>query len=126
MRVTPPAWSATAWRWTCVPSAWSATGRRWWSSRCKQRVDELTVRSPVAGTVANLAVTEKTRVAADAALITVVDLSAFEIEFQVAESYAGDIKAGMAAADHARGARHCQASSPRSPPRCGRTRSSGA
>lgn len=63
----------------------------------KQRVAELTVRSPVAGTVANLAVTEKTRVAADAALITVVDLSAFEIEFQVAESYAGDIKPGMAA-----------------------------
>jgi len=27
----------------------------------------------------------------------VVDLSAFEIEFQVAESYAGEIKAGMAA-----------------------------
>jgi HlyD family secretion protein len=64
----------------------------------QQRVGELTVRSPVAGTVANLAVTEKTRVAADAALITVVDLSAFEIEFQVAESYAGEIKAGMAAA----------------------------
>lgn len=35
--------------------------------------------------------------AADAALITVVDLSAFEIEFQVAESYAAEIKAGMAA-----------------------------
>jgi HlyD family secretion protein len=64
----------------------------------QQRVAELTVRSPVAGTVANLAVTEKTHVAADAALITVVDLSAFEIEFQVAESYAGEIKAGMAAA----------------------------
>src|SRR5579863_5791433 len=63
----------------------------------QQRVAELTVRSPVAGTVANLAVTEKTRVAADAPLITVVDLSAFEIEFQVAESYAGEIKAGMAA-----------------------------
>jgi HlyD family secretion protein len=63
----------------------------------KARVDELTVRSPVDGTVANLAVAEKTHVAADAALITVVDLSAFEIEFQVAESYAGEIKPGMSA-----------------------------
>jgi HlyD family secretion protein len=63
----------------------------------KQRVDELTVRSPVDGTVANLAVAEKAHVAADAALITVVDLSAFEIEFQVAESYAGEIKPGMSA-----------------------------
>lgn len=63
----------------------------------KQRVDELAVRSPVDGTVANLAVAEKTRVAINAPLITVVDLSAFEIEFQVAESYAGEIRAGMAA-----------------------------
>jgi HlyD family secretion protein len=64
----------------------------------KQRVDELTVRSPVNGMVANLAQPQKTRLAADAPLLTVVDLSAFEIEFQVAESYAGDIKPGMSAA----------------------------
>jgi HlyD family secretion protein len=63
----------------------------------KTRVDALTVRSPVKGMVANLAQREKTRVAADAPLITVVDLSALEIEFQVAESYVGDIKPGMRA-----------------------------
>jgi HlyD family secretion protein len=63
----------------------------------RERVAQLTVHSPVDGMVANLAVAEKTRVAADAALMTVVDLSAFEIEFQVAESYAGDIKPGMRA-----------------------------
>jgi HlyD family secretion protein len=63
----------------------------------RERVEELTVRSPVDGTVANLAVAEKTRVAINAPLITVVDLTAFEIEFQVAESYAGDIRPGMAA-----------------------------
>jgi HlyD family secretion protein len=51
----------------------------------------------VAGTVANLAVPEKTRVAINAPLLTVVDLTAFEIEFQVAESYAGEIRPGMAA-----------------------------
>jgi HlyD family secretion protein len=47
--------------------------------------------------VANLAQPQKTRVAESAPLLTVVDLSAFEIEFQVAESYAADIKPGLAA-----------------------------
>lgn len=63
----------------------------------RQRVAELSVRSPVDGMVANLAEPQKTRVAANAPLLTVVDLSAFEIEFQVAETYAGDIKPGMSA-----------------------------
>jgi HlyD family secretion protein len=63
----------------------------------KQRVDELALRSPVDGMVANLAQPEKTRVAENTPLLTVVDLTAFEIEFQVAETYAGDIKPGMAA-----------------------------
>jgi HlyD family secretion protein len=61
----------------------------------KDRVAQLTVRSPVDGMVANLAQPEKTLVAANAPLMTVVDLSAFEIEFQVAETYAGEIKPGM-------------------------------
>jgi HlyD family secretion protein len=61
----------------------------------QRRVDELTVRSPVDGMVANLAQPEKARVAESAPLITVVDLTAFEIEIQVAETYAGDIKPGM-------------------------------
>src|SRR4029077_8839947 len=63
----------------------------------KERVAQLTVLSPVDGLVANLAQPQKSRVPANAPLVTVVDLSAFEIEFQVAESYAGDIKAGMGA-----------------------------
>lgn len=63
----------------------------------KERVGLLTVRSPVEGMVANLAQPQKTRLGADAPLLTVVDLSAFEIEFQVAESYAADIKPGMSA-----------------------------
>jgi HlyD family secretion protein len=63
----------------------------------KERVAQLTVLSPVEGLVANLAQPQKSRVPANAPLVTVVDLSAFEIEFQVAESYAGDIKAGMGA-----------------------------
>jgi HlyD family secretion protein len=63
----------------------------------KRKVDELNVRSPVDGMVANLAQSEKARIAESAPLLTVVDLSAFEIEFQVAETYAGEIKPGMAA-----------------------------
>jgi len=63
----------------------------------KHKVEELSVRSPVNGMVANLAQPEKTRVAESAPLLTVVDLTAFEIEFKVAESYARDIKPGMAA-----------------------------
>jgi HlyD family secretion protein len=66
-------------------------------SSLKDRVAQLSVHSPVDGMVANLAQPEKTRVAANAPLLTVVDLSAFEIEFQVAETYARDIKPGMAA-----------------------------
>jgi HlyD family secretion protein len=61
----------------------------------KQRVAALSVRSPVDGVVANLAQPQNTRVAADTPLLTVVDLSAFEIEFEVAETYAGEIKPGM-------------------------------
>jgi HlyD family secretion protein len=63
----------------------------------RQRVAELGVRSPVEGMVANLAQPQKTLVPANAPLLTVVDLSAFEIEFQVAETYAGDIRPGLAA-----------------------------
>ena len=63
----------------------------------KRQVDELKVRSPVNGMVANLAQAEKARVADGTPLITVVDLTAFELEFQVAEIYARDIKTGMAA-----------------------------
>jgi HlyD family secretion protein len=63
----------------------------------ERQVDELTVRSPVNGMVANLGQAEKARVAESVPIVTVVDLSAFELEFQVPETYARDIKSGMAA-----------------------------
>jgi len=63
----------------------------------KRRVEELTVRSPVNGMVANLGQAEKARIAESAPVVTVVDLTALEIEFQVAETYARDIKSGMSA-----------------------------
>jgi HlyD family secretion protein len=63
----------------------------------QRQVDELKIRSPVNGMVANLAQDEKARIAASAPIVTVVDLTAFELEFQVTETYARDIKSGMSA-----------------------------
>ncbi len=72
----------------------------------KRRVDELSVRAPVDGMVANLAAAEKASVAENAPLLTVVDLTAFEVEFQVADVYARDIKPGMEAEISLDGAQH--------------------
>jgi HlyD family secretion protein len=64
-------------------------------ARLRERVDALTLKSPVAGIVATLSQQERAQVAENAPLVTVVDLSALEIEFQVAESYANEIRPGM-------------------------------
>jgi len=60
-----------------------------------RRVDALTVRSPVKGVVGSLAVNQKAAVNENAPLLTVVDLSALEVEFRVAESYAADLAPDM-------------------------------
>ena len=60
-----------------------------------RRVEALTVRSPVKGVVGSLAVNQKAAVSENAPLLTVVDLSALEVEFRVAESYAADIAPDM-------------------------------
>jgi HlyD family secretion protein len=64
-------------------------------ARLHERVEALTLKSPVAGIVATLTQQERAQVAENAPLVTVVDLSALEIEFQVAESYANEIRPGM-------------------------------
>ena len=61
----------------------------------QRRVGDLEVKSPVDGIVGTLAVNERAAVPQNAAVITVVDLTAFEIEFQVPETYADDLKLGM-------------------------------
>ena len=58
-------------------------------------MDALTLKSPVAGIVATLTQQERAQVAQNAPLVTVVDLTALEIEFQVAETYANEIRPGM-------------------------------
>jgi len=63
----------------------------------RQRLDALTVRSPVNGMVADLAQPDQSHVGSNMPLVTVIDLSALAIEFQVAESFASGIKPGLPA-----------------------------
>ena len=59
--------------------------------------DNLNVRSPVDGIVGNLSVQQRTNVAPNQALMTVVDLSQLEIQIQIPESYTDGLALGMAA-----------------------------
>jgi HlyD family secretion protein len=61
----------------------------------KRQVGELAVRSPVDGQVGQLFVAERASIARDAQLLTVIDLSALEVQMQVAESFARDLAVGM-------------------------------
>ncbi len=63
----------------------------------QRQVDELQLRSPVNGMIGQLRVEQKSAVARNAPLMTVVDLSAFEIEVRVPEAYADDLALGLAA-----------------------------
>jgi HlyD family secretion protein len=66
-------------------------------SDLKSQVDRLTVRSPVDGQVGQIQVADRASVAKDAPLLTVVDLSALEVEIMVAEAFARDLRLGMGA-----------------------------
>ncbi len=61
----------------------------------KRRVDDLSIRSPVDGIVGNVAVQQKALVNENGPLITVVDLSAFEVEIRIPEAYADDLGIGL-------------------------------
>jgi HlyD family secretion protein len=63
----------------------------------KRRVDELTVRAPVDGFIGTLNVQNRMVVAANAPLMTLVDLSKLEIEVEVPETYVADLGLGMSA-----------------------------
>ncbi|NMP31496.1 efflux RND transporter periplasmic adaptor subunit [Thalassotalea sp. M1531] len=62
----------------------------------QRKVDELTLRSPVNGIVGNLAVKQKNQVSRNQPILSVVDLSEFELEVDIPESYADDLAIGMA------------------------------
>ncbi len=56
---------------------------------------ELAVRSPVDGQVGQLFIADRSSVARDAGLLSVVDLSQLEVQMQVAESFARELAPGM-------------------------------
>jgi HlyD family secretion protein len=62
----------------------------------QRKVQELHILSPVNGTIGSLAVGQRSAVAANAPLITVVDLTSFELEAAVPENYADDLGLAMA------------------------------
>jgi HlyD family secretion protein len=62
----------------------------------KRQVDDLDVKSPVDGQVGQLFIAERATVAKDAQLLSVIDLSALQVEMQVPESFARDLGIGMA------------------------------
>lgn len=63
----------------------------------QRQVDELQIVSPSDGIVGSLNVDQKENVVANQPILTVVDLSEFEIEIQVPESYADDLGLDMKA-----------------------------
>ena len=63
----------------------------------KRQVDALTLRAPFDGQVGQVQATQHTQVATNAPILGVVDLSRFEIEIKVPESFARDLAIGMPA-----------------------------
>ena len=61
----------------------------------QRKVDELNLRSPVDGVIGTLSVADRSVVAANTPLMTVVDLSRLEVELEIPESYADDLGLGM-------------------------------
>ncbi len=67
------------------------------TANLERRVDELNVRAPVDGIIGTLSVADRAVVAANTALMTVVDLSRLEVELAMPETYAEDLGLGMTA-----------------------------
>lgn len=67
---------------------------------------ELTLLSPVNGIVGNLAVEQKNQVSKNQAIMSVVDLTEFELDVDIPESYADDLAIGMPAEVNLNGRNH--------------------
>jgi len=63
----------------------------------QRQVEQLDIRSPVAGIVGDLLVEQRAAVSRDTPVMAVVDLSRFEIDALIPESYADDLAIGMQA-----------------------------
>ena len=79
-----------------LQSAQSALNRqRFVVSELERKITNLAVTASVSGVVGNLLVAPKSVVSVNQPLMTLVDLSAYEAEVNVAESYANSIGIGM-------------------------------
>ncbi len=63
----------------------------------RRQVDKLTLRAPFEGQVGQVQVAQGTSVATNGAVMSVVDLSRFDVEIKVPESFARDLGIGMPA-----------------------------
>ena len=61
----------------------------------ERRVAELTIRSPVAGMVGNVIIEQKDNVTKNQPILTVVDLTEFEVEIAIPETYADELSVGL-------------------------------
>ncbi len=61
----------------------------------ERQVNQLQIRSPVTGMVGNLEVDDRDAVSRNQPLLSVVDLTAFEVELQVPDSFASSLTSGM-------------------------------
>ena len=63
----------------------------------RRQVYDLSIKSPVDGIVGDLLVNQKAAVSRDTPVMAVVDLTRYEIDVMIPESYADDLAIGMAA-----------------------------
>jgi HlyD family secretion protein len=63
----------------------------------RRQVDALQIRSPVDGNVGQVQIADRATVAKDTPLLSVVDLTALEVDIKVPESFARDLAPGMSA-----------------------------
>ncbi|MBI3713861.1 MAG: efflux RND transporter periplasmic adaptor subunit [Burkholderiales bacterium] len=63
----------------------------------QRKVNELKLQAPVDGMVGTLSVANRSVVAANTALMTLVDLSQLEVELEIPETYVSDLGLGMTA-----------------------------
>ncbi|HLM53783.1 MAG TPA: efflux RND transporter periplasmic adaptor subunit, partial [Pseudoxanthomonas sp.] len=67
------------------------------AAELQRQVEALTLRAPFDGQVGQVQIQQGTNVAANAPILSVVDLSVFELEIKVPESFARDLGIGMPA-----------------------------
>lgn len=61
----------------------------------ERKIEQLEIKASVTGVVGNLLVQQRSLVNKNSPLLSLVDLSAYEAEIQVAESYANDLSMGL-------------------------------